>query len=572
MREWVEIRDFSQGMNQQNAVSASEQPWDLQDVLLTERPELRRRGPFSDRSATSALNSISGTVLNASTYTFLNTNATVAVTSGLSGGAAYVWIWVIEANQAPVSKAFRVSSPATMADICGAWTDPDGTNDRADNRPDAFLVATDKGAYVISYNGQTDSVDDYFQIASSWFDLNDSSEAGDATKRLKGAGFRTCANVGGYSFLGNRFAGGGQNSQNAPNQSYGNAAGRRMWWSKSFNSESWKNKSGEIGSEGGSMVLPFTEAIRFFTELDGNLVIFTKSQIHTMSVPPGSEPTEWVLQQRAGVGTLYPRSVSRYEDSLIFANADGVFQFSGYETISLTEDSIGELYRQQFYQQATLAQDNEAPVQKEVVGIVIGDYYLLSLNENTGYAFCCHLPTNSWVRFSNIPMLAATRTPAEDDRAFGFMKSGGNSRIVRLDRMFVADGSSQSNPPGLDTVEADSGTRGPKLRVELRRYSQGALGIPKLWRSIAVLYDSKALTGLSGNIGISVSPSPDKDDAVWTALNPLGTTGALTEVRQAFASTGAALGVRLEESGSIGRTNIASIELGYKELRRGRAQ
>ena len=77
-----------------------------------------------------------------------------------------------------------------------------------------------------------------------------------------------------------------------------------------------------------------------------------------MSVPPGSEPTDWILQQRAGVGTLYPRSISRYEDSLIFANADGVFQFSGYETISLTEDTIGDLYRKQFYQQTVQGQNS----------------------------------------------------------------------------------------------------------------------------------------------------------------------------------------------------------------------
>ena len=570
MEEWLEIRDFSRGMNQTNAVTASEDPWDLQDVLLSEKPELRRRGPFSDRSADSNKNTISGTVLAASTYTFLNTSATVAVTSSQSGGNWYVYIWVIEANQAPISKGFQVQEQATMADICGAWTDPDGANDRADNRPDAFLVTTDKGAYVVSYNGQADSISDYFQVASSYFDLNDSTEASDSSKRLKGAGFRTCANVGGYTFLGGRFAGGGSNSQNSPNQSYGNAAGRRMWWSKIFNSESWKNKSGEIGSEGGSLVLPFTEAIRYFTELDGNLVIFTKNQIHTQSIPPGSEPTDWVLQQRAGVGTLYPRSVSRYEDSLIFANADGVYQFSGYETICLTEDSIGELYKKQFYQQATIAQDDEAPVQRDVVGIVIGDYYLLSLNEQTGYAFCCHLPTNSWVRFTNIPMLAASWTPAGDNRAFGFMKSSSNTRIVRLDRMFLPDGSSQSSPAGLDTVVASQGTRGPKFKIELRRTSQSGLGVPKIWRSLAVLYDAKGLTNTAGSLSVSYAASPDKDDATWITLNPLASTSQMTEVRQTLAAKSSAIGVRIEESGNLGRMALASIELGYKEMRRGR--
>ena len=571
MREWLEIRDFSQGMNQQNAITASEQPWDLQDVLISERPELRRRGPFTDRANRTSkdnLNLIPDYVLAASTYTFLGTSATIAVTADqrVDDNNNTVWavcIWVIEANSAPDQKWFRVDGKATMADIAGAWTDPDGAADRLDNRPDAFIVTTDKGTFVMSYNSSNDF--EWFQVASSYYDLSSNDN------RLKGSGFRTCANVGGYTFLGGRFA----KNRNDGGDSNAKAAGRRMWWSKAFNSERWKNKSGEIGSEGGSLVLPFTEAIRYFTELEGNLVIFTKNQIHTQSVPPGSEPTDWVLQQRADVGTLYPRSISRYEDSLIFANADGVYQFSGYETICLTEDSISELYRKQFYQEVLDDQNPEAPVQREVVGIVIGDYYLLSLNDETGYAFCLHIPTNSWVRFSNIPMLAASWTPAGDRRAFGFMRANQNNqpwtRIVRLDRMFIPDGSSQSSPAGLDVVQAPQGTRGPKMKLELRRYSQSGLGVPKLWRSLAVTYDAKALTGTAGQLNVSYSASPDKDDSSWTALTPLAATTSVKEVRQTLAATSSAIGVKVEESGSLGRMNLASIELGYKELRRGRA-
>ena len=588
MEEWLEIRDFSRGMNQTNAVTASEDPWDLQDVLLSEKPELRRRGPFTDRHSGGAgswptsLNLIPGKVLAASTYQYLGTSATVAVTSETSGGNWYVWIYIITANEAPVRKGFQIEPQtvningtnttvgATMADITGAWTDPDGANDRADNRPDSFLVTTDRGTYVIGYTNEDkdnlpetlpDSNTDWHQVASSFYNLSTPTNT-----RLKGAGFRTCSSVGGYTFLGGRF----NKDKSGHSASNAKAAPRRMWWSKLFNSESWKNSTGEIGSEGGSLVLPFTEAIRFFTELDGNLIIFTKNQIHTMSVPPGSEPTDWVLQQRAGVGTLYPRSVSRYEDSLIFANADGVYQFSGYETICLTEDSIGDLYKSQFYQQATQAQNDEAPVQRDVVGIVIGDYYVLSLNEQTGYALCCHLPTNSWVRFTNLPMLAASRTPAGDNRAFGFMLSSSNTRIVRLDRMFLPDGSSQIG--ATDTVTAASSPTGvgPKMKIELRRTSQTGLGVPKIWRSIAVLYDAKAIQNTAGWLTVSYAASPDKDDVTWTALDPFGPTTQMTEVRKPIASRSSAIGIRIEETFNMGKMAIASIELGYKEMRRGR--
>jgi hypothetical protein len=596
MREWLEIRDFSQGMNQQNAVTASDQPWDLQDVLISEKPELVRRGPFTDRAANgsgSNLNVIQGTVLAASTYQFLNTQAVVAVTSewDSSNDAYWVSIYVITPNDAPVRKRFRIRGQqidgvwygARMADICGAWTDDAG--DRADARPDAFVVTTDRGTYVVSYQDPADNdegeINDYFQVASSYYPLaNSSNEL--YTGRLKGSGFRTCANVGGYTFLAGRFkkdSNGSGVTGAGRDASFIKAAPRKLFWSKIFNSEFWKNKPGDIGRDGGSLTLPFTEAVRYMTELEGNLVIFTKNQIHTMSGSEGADPLGWNRQQRSAVGTIYPRTVSRYEDSLIFANADGVYQFSGYETICLTEDSIGGLYRKQFYQNVTNGQKSESPVQRDVVGIVIGDYYLLSLDENSGYAFCCYLPTNSWVRFSNIPMLAASKTAAEDDRAFGFMKSGNTTRIVRLDRMFVSDGTSQSTPPGLDTLKAaDSPSLGPNLKIELRRYSQTGLGVPKLWRSIAVLYDSKALASGTGQINLSFAASPDKDDASWTALSPLLATGntssprgTIKEVRQAFAATGSAIGVKLEEVGNLGQTNIASIELGYKELRRGRA-
>lgn len=577
MEEWLEIRDFSRGMNQTNAVTASEDPWDLQDVLLSEKPELRKRGPFTDRASGGAgswptsLNLIPGKVLAASTYQFLGTSATVAVTSQTSNGASYVWIYIITADDAPVRKGFRVSEEATLADICGAWTDDAG--DRADERPDAFLVTTDQGSYVVSYQDPNDNdtgeINDYFQISSSYYSLANSSNVL-LDGRLKGRGFRTCANVGGYTFLGGRFSKTANGDGLSRNASYAKAAPRRMWWSKLFNSESWKTKTGEIGSEGGSLVLPFTEAVRFFTELDGNLIVFTKNQIHTMSVPPGSEPTDWVLQQRAGVGTLYPRSVSRYEDSLIFANADGVYQFSGYETICLTEDSIGQLYKSQFYQQATQAQNDEDPVERDVVGIVIGDYYVLSLNEQTGYAFCCHLPTNSWVRFTNLPMLAASRTPAGDNRAFGFMLSSTNTRIVRLDRMFLPDGSSQIG--ATDTVTAASSPTGvgPKMKIELRRTSQTGLGVPKIWRSIAVLYDAKITGGNPGALTVSYAASPDRDDATWTSLTTLGPTSQMTEVRKPLAATSSAIGLRIEETTGLGKMAIASVEFGYKEMRRGR--
>lgn len=549
-------------MNRQDAISAGDAPWDLQDAILTERPELRRRGPYTKRfidlSSAHAKNKIEGIVLAASRYQYLYVDSvvTVSVKEGTvldPGDETY--IYVTPRGGTPVL-AKTITGIASYAAICGAWTDPDADgSSKQDTRPDAFLVTTDIGAWVVSYDGVVSNTDADLTVVAR------KTTAGGA---LPGGGFRACASVNGYTFLGGRVEGGTGAKEKK-------AAGRRIWWSKLQNSEVWADKTNaNYPARGGSETLPITQSIRAMRELDGNLVIFTRGQIHVLQI--SADVNDWSRQQRASVGTVYPNSIVEYENSLIFANKEGVYRFNGYETVSLTEDAIGQFYRSKFYQQVTAADDNENPPEQVVVGFLYGDYYVLSFNSVTGEALCCHLPTGSWSRFSNLPLLAACDGPAEDQRVFGFLAPYDplglglveqESGIVRLDRMFVPDASGQ------DSVTASEGVKGPTLQVELRRTSPDGMQSRKLWRSISVLYDAKNNSGTS-SLNLSFTTSSDKDDAAYQSLATLSPTSSMSPSRHTLATVTPTLGIKLTESGDLGKTAISSIELGFKDLRQGR--
>jgi hypothetical protein len=550
MREWLEIRDFSQGINQEEAITAGNFAWDLQDVLLSEKPELRRRGAYTNRFPTLASNHeknrVRGYVLAAKRYAFLGEECVVVVsvdpdteTSLDVDGSTYISI--IISGEAP-RLLKTINGEATTADICGAWTDP-GT--KAESRPDAALITTDIGAWVLSFDGTDVSTldsgtSDFFIVARRFYDLG----------VLKGGGFRTCAAVNGYTFLGAR-TGKTLNGTSTP------TAPRRIWWSKLQNSEVWRDETDEnYPSRGGSITLPISERIRAMEELNGQLIVFTRSTIQALTI--SSDPTNWDRRQRSSVGTIYARSIARYEDSLIFANKDGVFRFSGYETVNLTEEAIAQLYRDEFYQsQEALEDETDGASNRSVIGTVWGDYYLLTLGSESGTAFCCHLPTNSWVRFSNLPLTASSTGPTEDYRTFGYIKEPSSgvaySRIVRLDPMFIPD---RGHTDSYVTGGALTGIPGPTMLLELRRTSPNGLQTPKLWRSLTALYDAKNTTGTGNGLKLEYAASPDRDDAVWEEVTALPTTSSMSQERRTIAATSGAIGIRVTEQGRIGKTAI----------------
>jgi hypothetical protein len=267
---------------------------------------------------------------------------------------------------------------------------------------------------------------------------------------------------------------------------------------------------------------------------------------------------------RASVGTLDQRSIAKYDDKLIFAGDDGIHMFNGSDAISLTENKIDKYWRDLVadweYQQAIEGW--------RITGVVVDDYYMVSVynpDEAEFTTLCCHIPTRSWSRFSNVNLIEKVES-SDQNEVFGFMKlSDGETYMVSLSSMFRTytgvDGDSE-----IAISEA-----GPTFQIETGQMSLADSQVRKAFRHMVIEYDAPVATGtISVKWTTSISSAPNWGTA--TAISPGFVHAELAgPQRRKIGTHGQGIAFRIEETDTATYFTLKAIKLAFKRMREGRS-
>lgn len=281
------------------------------------------------------------------------------------------------------------------------------------------------------------------------------------------------------------------------------------------------------------------------------------------TTPPSSTTIgDMQMDNAFAVGCIDARSIVNYNDTLIWADARGVYQTDGAALKDLTWNQDQGI---RGYWRSILASYTAS---YSVAGGVYDDTYIVSVMNGTTFVDCLafDLARGFWYRLANFPARAFARTGSTFEETF--MALGNAGRVASL--------SSILSPAAGTKNDADGTAVAPVLETGLfRGYSHirrrwvMSYGLQQ-WKQLYFNYDMR--DAASDNPVLTVSYATDPNATSYTAL-----TRTLTETLKAtrakrdagassggFRSTG--LMLKIVQTGASSDTRLSTLEAEYSPL------
>jgi len=321
----------------------------------------------------------------------------------------------------------------------------------------------------------------------------------------------------------------------------------RAWFSGINNPESWNT-----ADPGGAWV-DFSQPITGLAPLKSALLFFAEGQTERLrgdNPPPGGD-----MQKEFAfpVGCTDARSIAYYEDSVIFANPQGVYQSDGASVSNLTRACGASQYWQ------TLLAGYVSPLQDPslhtvLAGEVYRDYYILNVVNSSGTTLASlafNLDRKTWFRLSGIDGSAFIRTSAGTTEELFLLQDVASKRVPRLSAMW-----SFANPQ-------DGSGAAISVLLETPFYQGGRAGL-KRWHDLYAGYDIRAAGGSPGLLAEWVTTPEETTYLTPTGLFP--ETSKYTRNRVPLHKKAHGLGFKLTNSATADDVRIYSLEATVEAL------
>jgi hypothetical protein len=569
----LNLQDSAHGISENELVRA-------QDVIITEEGRISRRGPFGAREIYNLINARD--IIAAGRHQWkIDTQGLLF----LATTASETIIYFLPPGETPFT-VYRYPGVAKTGSITSGWTRPRGDQYNQNSKLDASIVSCDLFTMVFQYDpdgyptslktrkGQIRAKRNnsnlyntqltYVRgkhpiIGNSNWRTSDGKTLKTATamgpifkhdKEHHKSGFKYVVSNSLFTF--------GANTGYFPQHFFW--SGDRENLEGGQDSHRWNPDDFEHIIEGEN------DHITSMQEFNGDIAIFKQHSINIIKAAP--DPSDFQRFKRGTIGTIDDRSVKLYKGSLIFADTNGIYRFNGQETMSISEDKIGDRWREY------LSAWNP---DWTVCAAVVNDRYIISvLNQWGGLvggnSFVCHLPTGTWGTFGNLPIIYSCMDE-DNTGVYAFRRENAEQvRIITLDPMFNSRG-------GVDRV----GT-GPILDVQFNRLTVGDGLRMKAFRQISIDYLATHRY-MSPSLIIEYTSGlrrSEDDDIVWlseglrfpklphTGTNPGGPTAT---IRYPVALHDTAIGIHITEdlhAGHFETLDINSIGIAFYPMRENR--
>jgi hypothetical protein len=192
--------------------------------------------------------------------------------------------------------------------------------------------------------------------------------------------------------------------------------------------------------------IPTSMPITGIVEQRGTLLVFHAGSVERIrgAHPPDSDAGhqfgDMLLEPLFGnVGCLHSRTISRWGDNILFADARGVHMTDGSSVVNLAEeggmskrwtDLMGDVFRRL---QGQTTEWHQA-------GTVFRDYYIIGHRDvrmGADYCFAIHIPTREWIRLGNIHSNCFGVSAGASEMLLGADMD--TRRVVELSRIFAHD-------------------------------------------------------------------------------------------------------------------------------------
>jgi hypothetical protein len=192
--------------------------------------------------------------------------------------------------------------------------------------------------------------------------------------------------------------------------------------------------------------IPTSLPITGIVEQRGTLLVFHSGSVERIrgAHPPdsdsGNQFGDMLLEPLFGnVGCINARTISRWGDNVLFADARGIHMTDGSSIVNLAEeggmskrwaDLMGDIFRRL----------DGVTTEWHMGGTVFRDYYILShrnVRMGANYCFVIHIPTREWIRLGNVNSNCFGVSAGASEMLLAADMN--TKRVVELSRVFAHD-------------------------------------------------------------------------------------------------------------------------------------
>jgi hypothetical protein len=282
--------------------------------------------------------------------------------------------------------------------------------------------------------------------------------------------------------------------------------------------------------------------------LQNAVIVFQKERVSRLT---GTDPPPFGnldLAPIADIGCSDNRSVCTWQNTVIFANPEGVFQTGGVGYSNLSKAGGMQSYWQGLF-------SGYNPATWSVAAFAANDMLFLSIIDNTGTlrdSFAVYLRTNAWTRLSNWKAMHYCSAP--DIQSGLFYADRSAPRVVSASGAFF--------PQAINKTDANGVAVAPYIQTRLFQPSPSLNHYGFGW----LHYDMR--DAASDNPTLAVSQATGYETPSFAAVreSPLVETTDEQPTRVTLAKVSQAVGLRIQQSGPSSQTELYGISAQVRPL------
>lgn len=272
--------------------------------------------------------------------------------------------------------------------------------------------------------------------------------------------------------------------------------------------------------------------------------------------PPGGD---FSMAPLVTWGCLDARSIVNWNDQVIWASAEGVFQTDGASVIDLTDQGgIVKYWRETFLANYTTSY-------KIVAGVYRNHLFLTLLDGSSNFVDClvCNLRARIWFRFGNFPMAGAVQVHSAPEELYVSM----GARVAKVSTCWNPASANKADANGTNVLPYyESGLHRGFLRLHRKWITSEAI---QNWKAMYAAFDMRDAGVDNPAIRLSLANTPEAGS--YTQLTggvgqqpdlPATTAWGRKRVFLGYSQNG--LSYKLEQVNPSSSTKIYAVEAEYQ--------